>query len=198
MSRLWMAMAAALLVGVLAGCAPKKVATADDVGAWGAVDGMTVERAKTDVQGTENDALYLTERYSLSGYRIQVPNGCYIVRLHFAETYERINAEGQRVYTVSTEGKPVLEDFDPFKEAGDKAFTAIVKQFRVDVADGELTIEFKDKVQNTMINGICVAVKKGGPFGGTQPILRINCGSAQDTTCPKGCTWKKDQVFVAK
>ena len=198
MRKALMVVGAIVLAMALAGCAPKGVATDADIGAWGAVDGMTVERAKADVAGTENDAVYLTERYELSAYRIQVPNGSYVVCLHFAETYERIDAAGQRVFTVSIEGKPVLEDFDPFKEAGGKAFTAIVKEFRADVADGELTIEFKDKVQNTMINGICVAVKKGGLFGGTQPILRINCGSAQDTTCPKGCTWKKDQVFVAK
>jgi len=198
MRKLSIAVGTIALAMVLTGCCPFKCAAEAKVGQWGYVGGESVERAKADVAGTENDAVYLTERYELSAYRIQVPNGTYTVRLHFAETFEKIDAAGQRAFTVSVEGKPVLVDFDPFAAAGDKAFTAIIKECKADVADGELTIEFEAKTQNTMINGICIGVRKCPIFGGTKPIIRINCGADKDTPCPKGCTWTKDQPFPAK
>jgi len=193
----FVALSAVALALVLTGCCGPRC-TPTDVGSWGYVGGEAVDRGKHEVAGTENDALYLTERYGLSAYRIQLPNGTYTVGLHFAETYERIDAAGQRTYTVSIEGKPVLEKFDPFKEAGNKGFAAIVKTFKANVTDGELTIEFTEGVQNPMINGICVCVRKCPIFGGKKPILKINCGSDKDLACPKGCTWAKDQPFVAK
>ena len=185
--------AAALLVAVLiaagCGCAPPTPASGPDISGcpWGYVGGTIVARAKTEVKGTEDGPVYLTERYSLEAYRFRVPNGRYTVRLHFAETYERITAAGQRVYTVSVEGKPVLKDLDPFKEAGAQ-FTAVVKECEADVADGELTIEFADKIQNPMLNGLEVIAAGGS-------ALRINCGSTETYTSPAGRLWHKDQPF---
>jgi len=84
----------ALLVAALAaagcGCAPPTPASGPDISGcpWGYVGGTIVARAKTEVKGTEDDPVYLTERYSLEAYRFRVPNGRYTVRLHVAETYE--------------------------------------------------------------------------------------------------------------
>ena len=183
------ALLVAALVAVGCGCAPVTAPAGPDISGcpWGYVGGTIVARAKTEVKGTEDDPVYLTERYSLKAYRIVVPNGTYTVRFHFAETYARITAAGQRVYTVSIEGKPVLEDFDPFKEAGAQ-FTAVVKECQADVADGELTIEFADKIQNPMINGLEVIAPGGS-------ALRINCGSTEAYTSPAGRLWHKDQPF---
>jgi len=184
---------AALLVVALAtiwsGCAPPTPASGPDISGcpWGYEGGTPVARAKTEVKGTEDDPVYLTERYSLKAYRFRVPNGRYAVRLHFAETYERITAAGQRVYTISIEGKPALQDLDPFKEAGAQ-FTAVVKEVEAEVADGELTIEFADKIQNPMINGLEVIAAGGS-------ALRINCGSTEAYTSPAGRLWHKDQPF---
>ena len=123
--------------------------------AWGYEGGVSLERfGSMEIRNTDLDPVYRTERYSLNRYRVEVPNGRYSVSLHVAETYEDIRAIGERVYHVSVEDENVLTDFDPFKEAGGAAETAVVKAFDVEVADGELTIDFKEKVQNTMINGI--------------------------------------------
>ena len=140
---------------------------------------------------TKDKAIYLRERYELTAYRIPVPNGKCKVKLHFAETYEKVTEPGQRVFTVSLEGTPVLVDFDPFKEAGNQRFAAIVKEFKTGVKDGELTIGFTEKVQKTMINGIEVSGKNGFE-------LRINCGADADYTDKDGHVWKKDQAFSAK
>lgn len=178
---------AALLVW--GGCGMVVPAKGPDISScpWGYVAGTPIARAKAEVKGTEDDPVYLTERYSLKAYRFKVPNGRYTVRLHFAETYERITTAGQRVYTVAIEGKPILTDFDPFKESGAQ-FTAIVKECKASVGDGELTLEFTDKVQNPMINGLEVLAPGGS-------ALRVNCGSAEDYTDPAGRLWHKDQPF---
>ena len=68
--------------------------------------------------GTDIATIYETERYSMDSYKFTVPNGKYTVRLHFAETYEGIYGPGERVFSVSLQGKEVLKDIDPFKDAG--------------------------------------------------------------------------------
>ena len=189
MTRTGVALWAVVALVAVCGCGLVVPATGPDISGcpWGYDGGTLVARAKTEVKGTDDDPVYLAERYSLKAYRFGVPNGRYTVRMHFAETYERIAAAGQRVYTVSVEGKPVLADFDPFKEAGAQ-FAAVVKTCRADVADGELTVEFADKVQNPMINGLEVLAPRGS-------ALRINCGSTEDYTSPDGRLWHKDRPF---
>jgi len=189
MKRVLIALLGSVVISALCGCALRVGSRGPDISAarWGYVGGTMVARAKTEVKGTEDDPVYLTERYSLKAYRFAVPNGRYTVRLHFAETYERITAAGQRIYTVAVEGKPVLRDFDPFKEAGAQ-FAAVVKECEADVADGELTIEFADKIQNPMINGLEVIAPGGS-------AIRTNCGAAQDYTDKAGRLWHKDQPF---
>jgi hypothetical protein len=120
---------------------------------WGAVDGTTVDRTDIGVKGTDNPKIYEFERYSMESYKFTVPNGVYTVRLHFCETYDGITAAGERVFGASINGKPVLTDFDPFKEAG--ALKAIVKEFKdIQVSNGQLVIGFTPKVENPEINGI--------------------------------------------
>ena len=46
-----------------------------------------------------------------------VPNGKYVAKLHFAETYEGISGEGQRVFTFNVQGHE-FKDFDVWKKAG--------------------------------------------------------------------------------
>lgn len=123
---------------------------------WGAINGMTVDRRPeglSEIEGTDDDVIYLTERYSMLGYRFEVPNGKYLVRLHFAETYEGITGEGMRLFSVEAEGKTVLKDLDVYKEAEGRN-KAIARSFLVEVSDGVLDIAFVANVQNPEVNGI--------------------------------------------
>jgi hypothetical protein len=189
--------AAGLALGALSACAPKVAPGAKPEGKptveaakpWGCVGGKTVLRPDAEVKNTKDKAIYLNERYSLSACRVPLRNGTYTVRLHFAETYEGITEVGQRVFSVSIEGKPALPDFDVYKEAGKQRLAAVVKEFEAEVKDGELTIEFQQKVQNPMINGIEV-IGRGAAKGFE---LRINCGAAEDYKDSAGRVWKKDQ-----
>ncbi len=122
---------------------------------WGAVGGTTLWRdtLKSPPPGPSPD-MYITERYSMKAYRFDVPNGRYAVRLHFIETYEEHSMPGQRIFSVSIQGKEVLTDFDILKEAGGFA-KPVVREFGdVEVIDGKLMIEFTPKIQNPAIHGI--------------------------------------------
>jgi hypothetical protein len=121
---------------------------------WGAEDGLTVDRGDLGIKGTDAPKIYETERYSMEGYKFTVPNGKYTVRLHFAETYDGITAEGERVFSVSINGQTVLEDFDPFKEAGGYQKPVVKTIKDVDVTNGQLDIGFTMNIQNPEINGI--------------------------------------------
>lgn len=126
---------------------------------WGAVDGLTVDRGGLGMVGTDAPKIYETERYSMEGYKFTVPNGKYTVRLHFAETYDGITAEGERVFSVSINDKTVLEDFDPFKEAGGYQKPVVKTVEDVTVTNGQLPIGFTMNIQNPEINGIEILSK---------------------------------------
>jgi hypothetical protein len=88
----------------------------------------------------------------MTAFSHALPNGKYIVKLHFAETYEGITAAGERVFSFNVEGQE-FKDFDVFVKAGgvQKAYVETVK---VDVTDGKLDIKFTPNIENPEINGI--------------------------------------------
>ena len=121
---------------------------------WGVVGGQTVDRGDLGMTDTSSPRVYETERYSMEAYRFSVPNGRYTVKMHFAETYSGITGEGQRIFSVTINGKNILTDFDPFKEAGG-ANKPVVKTIKdVAVSGGEIVIGFTANIQNPEINGI--------------------------------------------
>jgi enterochelin esterase-like enzyme len=118
-------------------------------------DGMTIERAEDyEVQNVAFPQIFRTERYSMSAYEFNLPNGKYTVRLHFAETFTGITGVGQRVYSFAVQGQKPERDFDIFKEAGGP-YKAIQREYKnVAVTDGKLRITFTPNVENPAINGI--------------------------------------------
>jgi eukaryotic-like serine/threonine-protein kinase len=117
-------------------------------------------RVATPIEGTEDDAIYQTERWfsphrgGSAGYRIPLPPGEYRVTLHFAEIYwpARDRASGfRRSFDVRIEGKTVLEDYSPLE----KGFAvADARPFTIAVSDGILDIEFVHRVENPKVSGI--------------------------------------------
>lgn len=129
------------------------------------VGGTSVARAPVEIEGTDDDQLYLTERYGLDGYVLPLPDAVYHVRLHFAETYEAVDAAGQRLFDVEVEGKEV-KAFDPIAAAGARAVAHILDFPSVEVADGALDVKLRAVRQNTMINAIEVTAAAGGANDG--------------------------------
>ena len=119
------------------------------------LDGMTIERMETyEVPNVAFPQIFRTERYSMSAYEFNLPNGRYTVRLHFAETFTGITGVGQRVYSFAVQGQKPEKDFDIFKEVGGP-YKAIQREYKgVMVTDGRLRITFTPNVENPAINGI--------------------------------------------
>ena len=120
------------------------------------------------INGTDKPDLYLTDRWDLPAgsemlysFPIDPVPGIYLVRLHFAETYNGTASVGARVFDVVIEGDPVLVDYDIFAEVGYR--TAVVEEFDVFTADGSIDIEFIHKVENPKINAIEVELVATDP-----------------------------------
>ncbi len=118
----------------------------------GFADGDTIERPELKIEGTKDQAIYQAERYAMTKFTQALPNGKYIVKLHFAETYEGITEKGQRVFSFNIEGRE-FKDFDPFAKAGGFA-RAYVETVPVEINDGKLDISFTANIENPEINGI--------------------------------------------
>jgi hypothetical protein len=119
----------------------------------GFVDGDVVDRDnEVQIANTQDQAIYRTERYGMSSFSYKLPNGKYIVKLHFAETYDDISGVGQRVFSFNVAGHE-FKDFDVWAKAGG-AKRAYVETVNVDITDGKLDITFTTNIQSPEINGI--------------------------------------------
>ena len=118
----------------------------------GFTGGDTIERPELEIANTKTPSLYRAERYSMTAFAQPLPNGKYVVKLHFAETFEGISAVGERVFSFNVEGKD-FKDFDVYARAGG-ACKAHVVTVDVEIKDGKLDVTFTSKVENPEINAI--------------------------------------------
>lgn len=115
--------------------------------------GFTIDRdPATTIEGTDDSGLYLTERYSMESFSYKLPNGKYLVRLHFAETFEGIFGPGERVFSFKVQDKE-FKDFDVWVKAGGPN-RAYIEAVPVEITNGELRIEFTHQIENPEINAI--------------------------------------------
>jgi hypothetical protein len=112
----------------------------------------TERAADLAVANTKDPALYRTERYGMTGFSLAVPNGKYVVKLHFADTYEGITGPGQRVFSFNVQGHD-FKDFDIWVKAG-SGMKAYIESVPVEITDGKLQITFTANVENPEINAI--------------------------------------------
>jgi hypothetical protein len=114
--------------------------------------GKTVDRGNIEIVGTRIPDIYRTEHYGMKSFSQAVPNGAYIVKLHFAETSPKMTAKGKRVFSIKVEDQEI-KDLDVVAKAGAPK-VALVETVNVKVADGKLDIVFTPGVQSPEINGI--------------------------------------------
>jgi hypothetical protein len=118
----------------------------------GFADGSTAERPDAQIANTKTPAIYRSELYSMTSFSYPLPNGKYIVKLHFCETYEGITGPGERVFSFNVEGHE-FKDFDVWAKAGG-FLRAYIETVNVVITDGKLDITFTPNVENPEINGI--------------------------------------------
>lgn len=105
------------------------------------------------INGTDEEPIYRTIRQKWQEYRVRnVPNGTYLVTLHFAELFT--HGPELTVFDVSIEGQPVLNDFDPFAEVG--VDYALQRSFSITVSDGELTLNAQPILKHTHLAGLSI------------------------------------------
>jgi hypothetical protein len=123
--------------------------------------GETVDRPELAVTGTSDPRLYQTERYSMNHYNFKVPNGKYVLKLHFSEDYEGNTAPDMRLFTYAVkDGSPTdgtvikeVKDFSPWKASGAHS-KAYVDSAPINVTRGEISITFTANVENPQVNAI--------------------------------------------
>lgn len=127
---------------------------------YGSMDG-TIKNYDNALQisGTDEDVIYQSEKNWLAGYKIRLPNGHYDVKLLFAEN--SFNSAGTRIFDIYLEYNRVIQDLDIFSQVGQNA--ALVKEItNVQVNDEVLDIQFAEKVDNALINGIIITPNTTG------------------------------------
>ena len=123
----------------------------------GFAGGDTIARPDIEIANTKTPSLYRAERYSMTGFTQALPNGKYVVKLHFAETFEGVTAKGERVFSFNVEGKE-FKDFDVYVKAGG-AGKAYVETVPVEIKDSKLDITFTSNIENPQINAIEILPK---------------------------------------
>ena len=140
---------------------PRRVA--DDIGP---ITGQYVSFKGRAIAGAgSRAAVYEDVRDRVFGYHLKVPDGVYTVTLQFVEG--AVDRPRGRVFDVIIQGRKVADSLDIFARAG--RFKALDLEFRgVEVADGNLVIDFADRIHYPVLAGLVVA---GRGF-----LRKINCG----------------------
>lgn len=121
--------------------------------------GQTIERPDLAISNTRSPELYRSERYLMKSFSWPVPNGSYLVKLHFAETFDGIVGPGGRVFSFAVQGKE-FKDFDPWVKAGGFA-KAYIESVPVDVRSGQIQVTFTPKIENPQICAIEILPQTG-------------------------------------
>jgi lysophospholipase L1-like esterase len=110
------------------------------------------------IAGTDEDALFQTERYGTYAYQVPVTEAMYSINLHFVELYWE--GVGERSFSITVEGTPVLSNIDLYSQVGhDTAFSTSVND--IFVSDGKLTIQLDTQVDNATLSGFAIYSEYG-------------------------------------
>jgi len=147
-----------------------------ETGSWGFTGGEalrpktrfgTLPAAEVNVLGTSLDPIFQTQRVGIETFKADVPPGKYAVYLYWADLSTPENEEAlpynlgndtlrekteEGVMDVSVNRVKVLDGYSPAAEAG--LHRAVIKKFITDVSGEGLTIGFKSRKGNTILNAI--------------------------------------------
>ncbi len=123
-------------------------------GIWSVDTGFTGGNTYSNtnpITNTNNPTLYQSERWGIFNYGLPVANGSYTLNLHFAEIF--FTTAGKRIFNVSAEGNPILNNFDIVASAG-AGNTALIQSFPITITDGQLDLAFTAVVDTPKISAI--------------------------------------------
>ena len=151
--------------------------------------------AATTVTGTKDPGLFTSEHFGMRAFSTKIPNGKYLAKLYFAETYAGITAPGQRVFSYNVMGHE-FKDFDIWVKAGGPN-RAYIETVPVEVTNGEFRIVFTAQVENPAIKAIEIMPQAEAGAGAASPAatVRINAGVSAPFTDSSGQVWQADTGF---
>lgn len=152
---------------------------------------LFIRRFRQQILG-EDDRLYQTERFGAVSYQIPVPNGNYIVELHFAELY--FDTIGSRVFGVEVQGQTVEASLDLAGSVG-RGVPYIVNTTAV-VPSGTINITLVPSVENPTIAAIALfqlpSDRSDFVDGDDYETIYLNVGSNSNFTDVDGNVWVSD------
>jgi alcohol dehydrogenase (cytochrome c) len=143
------------------------------------------------VAGTKDPGLFASEHFAMRAFSRKIPNGKYLAKLYFSETYEGIIGPGQRVFSYNVQGHE-FRDFDIWAKAGGP-YRAYIETVPVEVTNGEFRIVFTPKVENPAIKAIEIIPQAGA--ASSAATIRIKAGQSTPFTDSSGQVWQPDQGF---
>ncbi|HUI56567.1 MAG TPA: malectin domain-containing carbohydrate-binding protein [Bryobacteraceae bacterium] len=161
--------------------------------------GSVFVRPSERIRRTLDPDIYRHVRQGDFRYDIPLQPGSYELRLHFAETgladfiSAESSGEGQRIFRVSANGRPILDLFDVVADA-DGSNTADVRIFREisPAEDGYLHLSFVSQRGTAILSGIEVLPESSGKV---EPV-RIRAGWTASWQDPAGQQWLADSYFL--
>jgi len=168
---------------------------------------------------TDDDALFYSVRNDGQAFSYSIPvlppdDGTYsytsTVYLYMAEMFW--NTTDQRIFNVTMEGSPVLENLDLMVDIG-APNTAKLYQFKIDVNDGVLNLDFEAVKDLACVNAISVYFFVSPKQNGEDPtdapsvpvtspnsvenvlVARINAGGSSYSEDPSGSIWESDEPY---
>ncbi len=170
---------------------------------WSAEEGFeggaTIERDPAPtIEGTKDSGLFLNEHYSMDSFSCKVPNGKYLAKLYFAETFEGVTGPGGRVFSFTVQGRE-FKDFDIWVKAGGPN-RAYIESVPVEVTDGTFRITFTPNVENPAINAIEIIPETGAKTETAASVpaakaIRIKAGQSTPFTDAAGNVWSAEEGF---
>lgn len=164
--------------------------------------GAAIDTSHPSLPGATPGAMFGSERYlhpkssDDMHWDFPVASGSYEVRLYFAETFDRAQESGARVFDVTIEGQSALDNYDVYQDVG--GYKGVMKSFDV-VSNANLDIDFGRVVQNPMVKGIEI-LSTGGDSSPPPPPPPPACSdgidndgdSAVDYPADPGCSSAQD------
>lgn len=153
---------------------------------WGQDYGMHPYQASQrhiteDIRGTQSDELFQFFRFGRHRlwYDIPIsgsPDDTYRIEFYFAEPWhgkgggEQDDYEGLRIFDIAVNGETVIDDLDPWAEAG--YLGSLKRVVYAKAKDGRFRISFPEvKAGQAIICGIAIAKKDDRPSLATPPYV---------------------------
>ena len=131
-----------------------------------------------DIRGTKSDELFQYFRFGRHRlwWNLPVPDGKYRVELYFVEPWHgkdggvKDDYEGLRIFDVAVNGETVIDDLDPWAEAG--YCGALKRVVTTKAKDGKIKISFPEvKAGQAILCGIAIAKENIVPSQATPPFV---------------------------